>query len=147
MRSSDRVFGLVLILVALAYGASALQIQSSFLSDPVGAKTFPLIIAAITGLCGAVIALGPDADPEWPDAAGFLRIALALAVLVGYCYALQPLGFLLPTAIASGILAWQITPRAGPAVATGVALSLGLYAVFRFGLGLGLAAFPRQFLG
>lgn len=145
--ASDRIFGLVLIAVALAYAASALQIQASFLSDPVGSKTFPLVIAAITGLCGALIALKPDADPEWPDARTFLQIAVALGVLVAYCYALNPLGFLIPTAVASAVLAWQIDPRPGAAALTGVGLSLGLFAVFRYALGLGLQPLPRGLLG
>ena len=39
---SDRLFGLVIIAVALGFIASAAQIQQSFLTDPVGPKTFPI---------------------------------------------------------------------------------------------------------
>ena len=57
--SSDRIFGLVVLGVALAYIASALQIQTSFLSDPVGPKVFPLIIGGVAALASLVLVLKP----------------------------------------------------------------------------------------
>lgn len=145
--ASDRIFGLVLIGLALAYIASALQIQASFLSDPVGSKTFPILTGIVVALCGLVMVLKPDPDPDWPDARTFLRLGFATLLLIGYAYALKPLGFMAPTAVVAGLLAYQITPRAGWAALTGVGLAVGLYVVFRFGLGLGLQALPRSLLG
>jgi putative tricarboxylic transport membrane protein len=75
-----------------------------------------------------------------------LALGLSVGVLVGYAYTLKPLGFLIPTAVAASILSYQIRPRALNAVATGVGLSLGLYTVFRFLLGLGLAALPKGWI-
>ena len=49
--ASDRIFGLVAALVALAYIVSATSIQTSFLSDPVGPKVFPIAIGVIAMLC------------------------------------------------------------------------------------------------
>lgn len=145
--ASDRIFGLVLVVVALAYIASALQIQASFLSDPVGSKTFPILTGSIVAICGVVMILRPDPDPDWPDVRTFLHLGFAALVLVAYAYALKPLGFLLPTALAAGLLAYQITPRAGLSALAGVALSGGLFLVFRYGLGLGLQPFPRDLFG
>lgn len=145
--ASDRIFGLVLIVVALAYIASAFHIQTSFLSDPVGAKTFPILVGVVVVVCGVVMFFKPDADPDWPDAPTFARLGFALTVLIAYALALKPLGFLLPTALASGILAYQITPRAGLAALTGVLLSIGLFVLFRYGLGLSLLPFPHGLLG
>ncbi len=147
MIKSDRVFGLVAILGALAYVAGALQIQTSFVSDPVGSKTFPFLIAGAAGLCGLVMLVRPDPEPDWPGAGSLLALAVSAAVLVAYAYLLKPLGFLIPTAFAAGILSYQIAPKPGLAAATGVGLSLGLYALFRFVLGLSLFAFPKGFLG
>ena len=48
MLRSDRIFGLVMIVVALGYILSAFQIQTSFMADPVGAKTFPIAVAIET---------------------------------------------------------------------------------------------------
>ena len=147
MIGSDRVFGLVALLAALAYAAGAFQIQASFMSDPVGSKTFPLIIAGAAGLCGLVMLVRPDPEPDWPGAGSILAIGVAVLVLVGYAYALKPLGFLIPTAIAAGVLSYQITPRPLAAVLTGIGLSAGLYALFKFVLGLSLVALPKGLLG
>ena len=90
----------------------------------------------------------PDTPgPSWPGARTWGSLAIATLVLVGYAYALVPLGFLIPTAIAAGVLSYQIRPRPVPAVLTGVGLSLGLFALFRFVLGLSLAGIPRTWLG
>jgi len=145
--ASDRIFGLVVLLVALAFIASAMQIQTSFLSDPVGSKTFPILIGSVTAICSLIMVLRPDPDPEWPVHRTFGALAIAVAVLVGYAFALKPLGFLLPTFVAASVLSYQISPRARPALITGVGLSAGLFVLFKFVLGLGLMAGPKGFFG
>lgn len=140
---SDRLFGLVIIAVALGFIASAAQIQQSFLTDPVGPKTFPYLIGGVLILAALSIVMRPDADPDWPNLATFGRLLLAVAVLVAYAYALRPLGFLLPTALAAGILSYQIQPQAARAALTGLGLSIGLFLIFKYGLGLGLFALPK----
>ena len=127
-----------MILVALAYIASALQIQASFLSDPVGSKTFPILVASIAAICGGVMILRPDAEPDWPVGWTLLSIVICVVLLIGYSYALKPMGFLLPTAVAAGLISYLISPRPLFALASGVGLSIGLFVLFRFVLGLGL---------
>lgn len=144
---SDRVFGLVVIVVALAYIASAFQIQTSFMSDPVGSKTFPILVGVVAMLCGGVMMFRPDPEPDWPSARTLLSIGLSVVVMVAYAYSLKPFGFLLPTAVASAILSYQIAPRPVPATITGVGLSVGLFVVFRYLLGLGLVPFPKMMMG
>ena len=146
-RLSDRIFGLVVIVVALAYIASALQIQASFLSDPVGSKTFPVLVASIAAICGGVMILRPDEEPDWPEGWTLLSIVICVLLLIGYSYALKPLGFLLPTAVAAGVISYQISPRPLFAVVSGVGLSVGLFVLFKFVLGLGLLGLPRGMLG
>lgn len=142
---SDRIFGLVGLVTALAYIASATQIQTSFLTDPVGPKAFPILIGVVAAISCLFLLVRPDPDPEWPDAPTWGALALAVVVLVAYAYALKPLGFLLPTAIASGILSYQISPNGKFAAVAGVCLSLGLFVLFKFALGLSLVGLP-QFL-
>jgi len=145
--ASDRIFGLVMAVIALAYIASAFQIQTSFLSDPVGPKTFPVIIGAIGALSAMFLVFRPDPEPQWPAAKTFGALAIAVIVLVLYAYSLRPLGFLLPTAIAAAVLSYQISPRPKYAATVGIGLSAGLFVIFRFALGLGLVPFPRGLFG
>ncbi|MBV1868173.1 MAG: tripartite tricarboxylate transporter TctB family protein [Marinosulfonomonas sp.] len=145
--ASDRIFGLVVLMVALAYIASATQIQTSFLADPVGPKAFPMLVGALAAISALVLIVRPDPDPDWPVARTFGSLLVAIIVLVAYALALRPLGFILPTAIAAAILSYQISPRPGPAALSGIGLSVGLFLLFKFALGLGLVAFPKGLIG
>ena len=145
--ASDRVFGLVMAVVALAYIAAARQIQTSFLMDPVGPKTFPIIIGSVAALASMYLVFRPDPEPQWPGLRTLGALAVAVAVLVLYAFSLKPFGFLLPTALASGLLSFQIAPRWRYAVLSGVCLSAGLFVIFRYALGLGLVPFPRGLFG
>jgi len=145
--ASDRIFGLVALFVALAYIASATQIQTSFLADPVGPKAFPILIGLVAALSSLVLILRPDPDPDWPVLRTFGSIFIAIVVLVAYAYALKPLGFLLPTAIAAAVLSYQISPHRVNAPLSGLGLSVGLFLVFKYALGLGLVPFPKGLFG
>ena len=147
MSKSDRIFGVVVVLGALAYIASALQTPTSFMSDPVGPKTFPVLLGAVAGLCGLVMVLRPDEEPDWPDLGAVFALIVSVGVLIGYAYALKPFGFLIPTAIAAAILSYQITPRPVAAVLTGLGLSVGLFILFKYVLGLGLVPVPKGWFG
>jgi len=145
--ASDRIFGLVALFVALAYIASATQIQTSFLADPVGPKAFPILVGIVGIISSLVLILRPDPDPDWPVARTFGSLFIAVLVLVGYAYALKPLGFVVPTAIAAGLLSYQISPNAQKAAMSGVGLSVGLFVLFKYALGLGLVPFPSGMFG
>jgi putative tricarboxylic transport membrane protein len=145
--SSDRIFGLVTLFVALAFIASATQIQASFLADPVGPKTFPIIIGIVAAISSLVMILRPDPDPNWPKGRTWIALAVAVIVLVAYAFALKPLGFVVSTAIAAAILSYQISPRAKPSMIAGAGLSVGLFILFKYALGLGLVAFPSGLIG
>ena len=140
---SDRIFGLVIIVVALGYIFSATLIQTSFLTDPVGSRSFPMLVGGIAVLSALVLMFKPDAEPVWPPLSTFAKLVLAVLVLVGYANTLRPYGFIIPTTVAAGLLSYQISPRALPATLTGVGLSVGLFVIFKFVLGLGLFAFPK----
>ncbi len=147
MRLADRLFGAVVILGALAYMAGAFQIQASFMSDPVGSKTFPLLLAGVAAACGAVFVFRPDDGPAWPGRMTLGSIAVAALVMAAYAHALKPLGFLIPTAVCAAILSFQISPRPMPAAITGLGLSAGLFLIFKHALGLGLQPWPKAWPG
>lgn len=144
--ASDRIFGLVVLFVALGFIASATQIQTSFLADPVGPKTFPIMIGVVAVISALVMIVRPDADPDWPVARTFGALAVAVIVLVVYALSLKPLGFVIPTAFAAAILSYQISPRPKHAALAGVCLSVGLFILFKYAFGLGLVGVPKAWL-
>lgn len=147
MINSDRILGAVVIIGALAFAASASTIPTNFLSGPVGSKIFPMVIGVTGAMCGLVMILRPDEEPHWPDFRTFGSLLVAVAVMAAYAYSLKPFGFLAPTAVAAAILSYQIQPRAKFAVLSGLGLSIGLFVLFKYGLGLSLFALPRDFTG
>ncbi len=145
--ASDRIFGLLAAVVALAYMASATQIPAGLMTDPVGSRGFPLIVGAVGAISAMFMVFLPDKDPAWPGLRTWGALLFSVLVLIGYAYALKPLGFLIPTALTAGILSYQISPHYKHAIAAGAGLSITLFLIFKFALGLGLVAFPRWLIG
>jgi putative tricarboxylic transport membrane protein len=142
---SDRIFGLFGVLLAIGFALSALTIEESFLSDAVGPKAFPLIIAAILGLSSAVIAIKPDPDPVWPPLGRLVEIGASVVVMILYAEFLPVAGFVVATAFAAAYLAWRLGSSPLEAIAVGIGTSLGIYAIFHLALGLSLARGPWGF--
>jgi putative tricarboxylic transport membrane protein len=136
-----------MIVLALGYILSATNIQTSFMSDPVGPRVFPYMVAAVVILCALVMVLKPDPDAEWPTLTMALKLAAATAILIGYAMTIRPLGFILPTIVVAGLLSYMINPRPVPAALSGIGLGIGLFVLFKVILGLGLQGLPRALMG
>ncbi len=141
----DRLFGGIGIALAAFFIWQATTIQESFIQDPVGPKTFPIIIGIILGLSSLAILLRPDPRPEWPAAGRLAEIAAAVVVLLAYAYALPQVGFLIATAFTAAYLSWRLGTAPLHAAAAGIAISIGIYVVFHLILGLSLAKGPFGF--
>lgn len=139
---SDRIFGGIGLLLAAFYIWAASTIELSFISDPVGPKSFPYIIGGLFALASLAILLRPDAPPEWPSLTQLAEICAGLAVMVAYVYLLPVLGFLVTTAVASAYLSWRLGAAPLAAILAGLATSGGIYVVFHLVLGLSLATGP-----
>lgn len=142
---SDRIFGVVGLLLALGYAWAAVNIEESFLSDAVGPKAFPLIIAVILAVSSLVIIARPDKAPEWPSFMRFMEVGAAVAVMVLYALLLPELGFVIATALAAAYLTWRLGTRPLSSVLSGCLTSAGIYTVFHLVLGLSLARGPLGF--
>ncbi|MGF0539491.1 tripartite tricarboxylate transporter TctB family protein [Agrobacterium sp. ES01] len=142
---SDRVFGTIGILLAAFYIWQATLIEESFISDPVGPKTFPIVIATLLGVASLFILLMPDEEPKWPALSRLIEIFISVAVLVAYTYLLPAIGFVFSTVLASSFLAWRLGAKPVHSVIAGVLISVGIYAIFHLALGLTLAKGPFGF--
>ncbi|MCH9852598.1 MAG: tripartite tricarboxylate transporter TctB family protein [Alphaproteobacteria bacterium] len=136
---SDRVFGIIGILFAIFYMWQASLIEDSFISDVVGPRTFPYILAIGLAISSLIIALKPDAAVRWPQARQFFELVMTVAVLGIYAWVLPVVGFLLATAVVSGYLTWRLGTKPISSVIFGMTTSLGIYLVFKQLLGLSLA--------
>lgn len=142
---SDRILGGCGLTLAVFYFWAASIIPESFMSDAIGPKTFPMIVAVILAICSVVFILKPDAEPVWPKFSQFFEIVLAVAVMLLYAAMLPKLGFVIATAFATAYLTWRLGTTALNSILTGVCTSVGIYVVFRLILGLSLAKGPLGF--
>lgn len=141
---SDRIFGAIGLALAIFFAWQATVIQESFMTDAVGPKTFPLIIAAVMGLSSLYFVLKPDPEPDWPRAGRLAEIGLATLVMIAYAQALPEVGFVTATAIASAYLTWRLGSGPFESLLIGAATAIGIFVVFRLVLGLSLALGPLE---
>ena len=142
---SDRIFGGLGLALAVFIVWGATQIELSFISDPVGPRTFPVIIAVVMGLASLVVLLRPDPEPVWPPLPRLLEIGGAVVVMIGYALLLPDLGFVVATAVASAYLTWRLGTGLVWSALYGVLTALGIYVIFHLILGLSLAEGPLGF--
>jgi len=142
---SDRLFGGIMLVVALAFIAGATQIEAALIFDSLGPRMFPIIIGVLLAIASAYLVVRPDPEPDWPAARRVVEIVLALVLMLAYAFLLVPLGFVLATALASGLLSWRLGAQPMIAVLSGIGIAVGIYVVFHLILGLSLARGPWGF--
>lgn len=135
---ADRIVGIFLLLVSIGYAWMASQLQVGFLSDPVGPKTFPYIIAALVGLSSLYLIIKPDPNPKWPESKFWLPFALVLVSLVAYAYLIVPLGFIVTTTLEMTLLSVLFGARPLQGLLSAAAFSLVVYFLFTQGLSVTL---------
>lgn len=136
---SDRITGVVLLLFALWYGFGASRLKAGFGSGPIGPKDFPIILAIFLGIIGlAILITGSSFKPRWPKGASWLDVGLVIASFVAYAYLIIPIGFIAATTIETGLVSQRFGAKWWQALLTGLIISLTLYALFVWVLGVSL---------
>jgi putative tricarboxylic transport membrane protein len=143
---SDRLTGLVLLALAVAYGVTAGGYHA-LIGDPLGPAVFPIVLAIPLGLFGVYMTIRPDREPAWPSGPALLKQVLALVAFVAYAYLLEPFGFVVSTFLAVVVLGWLLGARLPQAGAAGVGIATVLFVLFDTLLGLPLPAGVLGFLG
>ena len=138
MRRANVVCGAVLLVLAAASLVEAVRLKDNWQ----GAKLMPAVLAVVLAALAAGHLRPAPADaarPDWPDAGGRRRIAVVFGALVIYVVLLEPLGFLLSTALfvlclvrVLGAWSWMTT------AALTLSVSLVCHVVFKRWLGMPL---------
>ncbi len=143
---SDRLTGVALLALALAYGIAGGGYQA-MIGDPLGPAAFPVALAIALGLLSLYLIVRPDREPDWPRGRALGKQALTLVAFVAYAWVLEPLGFIVSTFLAVMVLGWLLGARLWQAGAAGVAIALVLFVAFDTLLGLPLPAGVLGVLG
>ena len=143
---SDRLAGLVLLALAVAYGVTASGYQA-MIGDPLGPAVFPVVLAIPLGLLSLYLVVRPGPEADWPRGRALLKQVLALVAFVAYAYLLEPLGFLVSTFLAVVALGCLLGARLRQAAVAGAGIAVVLFVLFDSLLGLPLPAGVLGFLG
>ncbi|WP_372659491.1 tripartite tricarboxylate transporter TctB family protein [Hydrogenophaga sp.] len=142
---SDRIFGgFVLALSVLMMWGTTL-IQESFIQDPLGPKVFPLVIAGVMAVTALYMLVKPDPEPKWPGLYKLIELVVTVGVLAAYAQFLPIIGFVFASSLASAYLSWRLGATVVQSLVSGLLISVGLYGVFHWLLGLSLAKGPWGF--
>ena len=137
----DRILGIGLLVLAVAYGWAAQQWPEPFGgAEAVGPETFPTILAVVLALSSLYLIVKPDPDTQWPWGRTAAELVLAIMILVLYALLMEPLGFVLATTSAVGALCWRMGARPLSAVLVGLVSAVVVYLTFNYGLSLALPA-------
>lgn len=137
---TDRITGILLLLLAIAYGVSGSHLEAAFVTDPLGPSAFPVMLATLLGIFSLYLLFRPDPNPEWHGWTAWRRQLLALAGLILYGAILEYIGFLISSAILVAYLSFLMGAKGWRLGAIGVCASVGLYFLFNDFLGLPLPA-------
>ena len=140
-RTGDRALGALVLAGSAWFWWAAGALDHGF-GDPVGPTAFPRLVAVPTGLCALVILLRPDPDEAWWHGRQSLMQMGALVVLCLYPLAIEPLGFVVSTALGAAALALALGAGPGRAAVIGAFAGPGLFLVFDALLGLPLPLWP-----
>ncbi len=127
--SVDRAFGIFLLLVGayVIYGGLALEVPFSY--DPLGPKTFPVILGILLSALSVFIIAKPE-KAHFPEGATRLNTVFIVVLLVVYSSSFNYLGFLLSTALLVFFISKIFQGTTKQALGSAVGVSLSVYALF-----------------
>ncbi len=135
---TDRVTGVLGIVLALAFGIAGSTYESDFLTDPLGPTAFPVMLAVVLGVLSVILFIKPGEEPDWPPLEVWLRKLATIAAMVIYTLVLESFGFIVSSFLLVTCLVLLMSGRPKQALATGLIASIGLYILFDPLLGLPL---------
>lgn len=138
---SIRILGVALFVIAALYTRQAGTYAVTF-GDVLGPTVFPVILGIPMMVLSASLVVFPSGQVEWPAPQRIGRQLAALAVLVGYTIALEPLGFPLATFFLIALTGIILGGEPWRSLLLGVIMAPALWALFDQVLGL-----PLDFLG
>jgi len=137
----DRIAGVILLILAVAAWWYARTFTTGFM-QPVGPGAFPQLVSVPLGVLAGYLVLRPGVNQRWPHRAAMLRQAATIALLIGYAVLIEPWGFLPATLLATTLLMRQFGARWTQALSGGAPMTVGLYTLFEFALGMPLPDMP-----
>jgi putative tricarboxylic transport membrane protein len=127
----DRLLGLSLLVLALAYGWGSQQWPAPFgTHETVGPDTFPLLLAVALGITSLYLMVKPDPDNAWPNSRSALELLFAIGVLFAYAALIEVLGFIFTSLVAISLLSWRMGAPIKTTLIIATICSVGVFFIF-----------------
>jgi putative tricarboxylic transport membrane protein len=128
--NSDRVLGLLAILMGAGMAVLAWGYKAQVEYEPVGPRAFPLLLASLIGLCGLWLAFKPSHRAHFGSAVQMRSVALCGLFVLLYAVLFQVLGFVLATALMSIPVGRIFGGSWKQSVLTGLGMGVVLFVLF-----------------
>jgi putative tricarboxylic transport membrane protein len=139
MRINDRVFGMLMLILAVVYGWEATKFPIPFGGhESVGPETFPIILAIILGISSIYLIVRPDPDEKWSPTAMLIELGVVVLSMLAFAWAIEPIGFMLAAALVVSFLSWRMGASISKSLITGVTSSVIIFLLFNNVLELAL---------
>lgn len=140
--TSDRVSGGLFVLLGLAAIGAAWGFYVPYQYEPLGPKAMPYFIGGLLIVCGARLMVAPGPKIALPVPARSVapgwRHWLLCAMLLGYGFSYEPLGFILSSLCLCTGLAWMCGASLARSLSIAIGLTLAGHLLLVQGLGLQL---------
>lgn len=128
--TSDRVLGILAIVMGTGMAFLARGYAAQVEYEPVGPRAFPLLLAALITLCGAWMVFKPSHDAHFGNRLQLRSVGLCGLIVVLYAVLFQVLGFVLATALMSIPVGRIFGGTWKQSVATGIGMGVVLFVLF-----------------
>ena len=88
-----RIGGLLMLVLAIAYGIGGSQIDYAFASDPLGPRVVPVLLAIILAMLCLLYLKNPGPTEAFPTGQLLAKIAAVPVLLLASALLLEPAGF------------------------------------------------------
>ncbi len=128
--TSDRILGGVALVAAVAMAWAAKDYAAPISYEPVGPRAFPLLLAALIGVCGLWLMAKPSPDTDTLARNRLVPLLGCMAAIVVYALLFQWLGFPVATALMAVPVGMAFGGNWRQSFGGGIALGIGLYFLF-----------------
>ena len=136
--TADRVLGAISVLLAIVIVLVSNRYRVAFITDPVGPRGLPILVAVVFALGGALLMIRPGDAQRWPSRGMLRKGAAVIGVFLLYAFLLPRLGFFLATSMTVGVLAALFGGPVRKSLIAAAAYAALLWLLFAVALGLPL---------
>lgn len=134
---ADRKYAIVMLILSIIYCAAAFSLDADF--DPVNEKFYPFVLSVLMIISSIMLIIWPSShSTSWPKGKNVQKIGLIFCAILGYCFVLRRVGFIISASVLMGICMWVFEAQQKWIVPVSVVTAITFYVVFDQLLGLNL---------